>query len=156
LAASNLTIVAWERSTDHWSTERMLFEHDVWPATGTYSFSTRNDSILSFDFPSAQAEVRGWQGSNSDGAWHCLAATLNDANDTGKIYRDGALIHADTVRSSIGSSAGASYIGCRGGVERFFKGDIDELWVLGEEKPAEWLKLLYENMKENQTLYTIP
>ncbi len=155
MAASNLTIVVWERSTDHWSTERMLFEHDVWPNSGTYGFSTRNDSILSFDFPSAQAEVRGWQGSNSDGAWHCLAATLNDGIDTGRIYRDGALIHADTVRSSIGSSVASSYIGCRGGVERFFKGDIDEVWVMNREMPAAWFKLLYENIRENQSLYTV-
>jgi Concanavalin A-like lectin/glucanases superfamily/Domain of unknown function (DUF2341) len=155
MAASNLTIVVWEKSNDHWSTERMLFEHDVWPNAGTYGFSTRNDSILSFDFPSALSEVRGWQGSNSDGVWHCLAATLNDAIDTGKIYRDGVLLHADTVRSSIGSSVAPSYIGCRGGVERFFKGDIDEVWVMNREMSAAWLKLLYESMRENQSLYTV-
>jgi hypothetical protein len=153
LGAGNLTIVLWEKTTGHWSNERMFFEHDVWPANGTYSFSTRNDSILSFDFPGAQAEVRGWQGSNSDGAWHCLAATLDDANDTGKIFRDGTLLYADTMRSSIGSSIAASYIGCRGGTERFFKGEIDEVWVLSQERPAEWLKLLYENIRENQVLY---
>lgn len=155
MATSNLSIVVWERSTDHWSSERLLFEHDVWPNAGTYGFSTRNDSILSFDFPSALAEVRGWQGSNSDGVWHCLAATLNDAIDTGRIYRDGVLLHADTVRSSIGSSVAPSYIGCRGGVERFFKGDIDEVWVMNREMPAAWFKLLYENMRESQSLYTV-
>jgi hypothetical protein len=155
MSAKNLTVVVWEKATDHWASERMLFEHDVWPASGTFSFSMRNDSIVSFDFPSAQAEVRGWQGSNSGGTWHCLALTLNDAIDTGKVYRDGALLHADTVRSSIGSSTGASYIGSRGGVERFFKGSIDEVWVLSQDRPAEWLKLLYENMKENQTLYSV-
>jgi hypothetical protein len=155
-AAGNLTIIVWEKTTEHWTNERMFFEHDVWPANGTYSFSSRNDSILSFDFPTAQAEVRGWRGSNSDGAWHCLAATLNDANDTGKIYRDGTLLNADTMRSSIGSSVAPSYIGSRGGIERFFKGDIDEVWILRQDRPTEWLKLLYENMKENQTLYTMP
>jgi hypothetical protein len=155
MAASNLSIIVWEKSNDHWSTERMLFEHDVWANAGTYSFSTRNDSILSFDFPSALSEVRGWQGSNADGAWHCLAATLNDAIDTGKVYRDGVFLHADTVRSSIGSSVASCYIGCRGGVERFFKGDIDEVWVMNREISAAWLKLLYENMRENQSLFTM-
>jgi hypothetical protein len=153
MASKDLTIIVWEKTNVNWRNERIFFEHNVWPGAGTYSFSSTSDSILSFDFPSAQAQVRAWHGSNSDNAWHCLAATFSDARDTGWIYRDGVMINADTVRSSIGSGETPSYIGCRGGVERFFKGDVDEVWVLSRIRPAEWLKLHYENMRENQRLY---
>jgi len=151
-AKSDVTILAWQKSSGVYANERMLFEHEVWPDTGDYAFSTVNERGLSFDFPSAHGEVRSHDSLISDNRWHMEAVSFNDAIDTGTIYHDGRAIKADTVRSSISSGTGRSFLGSRGGTERFFVGTMDEVWILARPLSSDYIKLLYENQRPDQTL----
>ena len=151
-ANRSLTILLWQKSIGTYSTERMFFEHEIWAAVGNYGFSTINERGLSFDFPSAQSEVRSRDSILSSGAWHMEAVSFNDRIDSATIFHDGVGIKTDTVRSSIGSSSGRSYIGSRGNSERFFIGSMDEVWVLAKPLSPAFIRLLYETQRPDRSL----
>jgi len=75
------------------------------------------------------------------------------------LYRNGVAVH-DTADPGFGaqSSPAAWRIGAQWtsqGVQRFFHGDIDEVRLSKTARSADWLKLGYENQKENQGLVRI-
>ena len=47
------------------------------------------------------------------------------------------------------------YIGCQSGNEANFKGVVDEIIISSVQRDPSWIKLCYENQKENQTLVEI-
>jgi hypothetical protein len=151
----SITILVWQKSNQTYANERMLFEHEIWPAVGVFGFSTVNERGLSFDFPTANSEVRSHDSLISDDRWHMEAVSFNDPLDTGTIFHDGRAIKADTVRSSISSGTGRSFLGSRGGTERFFVGVMDEVWILARPLSSDYIKLLYENQRPDQTLLKI-
>jgi hypothetical protein len=147
----NPTVLLWERSSQTYTKERMFFEHDVWSNTGNYGFSTRMSTALSWDYPAADSEVRYDGKPVSNNTWHLVAATKKD-DGRGVIYYDGDSVAGGPMRSPIGSSPGRSYIGSRGGLNRFFEGYIDEMWILSRPLSGEFIKLIYENQRPNQRL----
>jgi hypothetical protein len=130
----------------------MFFEHDIWPSSGDYGFSTRTQITLSFDFPSADSEARSDGEPIGNGAWHQVAVSFDDGGDTAAIYCDGVKVKTAPVHSTIGSSAGQSFIGSRGGTERFFKGSLDEIWILSRPQSAAFMKLTYKNQRTDQNV----
>ncbi len=152
MANRSVSILLWQKSSQAYTSERMFFEHEIWPDIGDYGFSTVNDRGLSFDFPTANSEVRSHDSLVDDNHWHMEAVSFNDAIDTGVIFHDGRAVKADTVRSSISPGTGRSYLGSRGGTERFFVGAMDEVWILSRPLPADYIKLLYENQQPDQTM----
>jgi hypothetical protein len=131
----------------------MFFEHDVWSNDGNYGFSTRTNITLSFDFPAADSEVRYDGKPMSDDTWHLVAATKN--GDKGTIYYDGDSVAGGPMSAMIGSSDGKSFIGSRGGINRFFEGYIDEMWVLSKPLSQNFIKLTYENQRINQRMVSV-
>jgi hypothetical protein len=152
MANKSVSILLWQQSSQAYASERMFFEHEIWPDIGDFGFSTVNDRGLSFDFPTANSEVRSHDSLVNDNRWHMEAVSFNDAIDTGVIFHDGRAVKADTVRSSISSGTGRSYLGSRGGTERFFVGTMDEVWILSRPLSADYIRLLYENQRPDQTM----
>jgi hypothetical protein len=154
MSGKNPTILLWERSTQSYTKERMFFEHDVWSNTGNYGFSTRTNTTLSFDYPTADSEVRYNGKPMNDDVWHFVAAVKNDQGG-GAIYYDGDSVAGGPMRSPIESSNGRSFIGSRGGTNRFFEGYIDEMWIISRPLSGDFIKLLYENQRSGQRLVSL-
>jgi hypothetical protein len=155
MAGRGLTIVLWEQSGGTYGPERMFFEHDIWPNAGEYMYSSRTPITLSFDFPAADSEARVDGPAIADGAWHQVAVAFDDAGDTAANYYDGVAAGTSPVRSTIASSNGRSYIGARGGVARFFRGSMDEMWIMNRPQSPLFLKAAYENQRPGQTMVTV-
>jgi hypothetical protein len=149
------TVLLWQRTTQPYQREQMYFEHDVWPQNGDYGFSTRTNTTLSFDYPSADSEVRYSGTSLSDDAWHLVAASKDAAANRGTIYLDGEPVASGPMRAAIGSSSGRSAIGSRGGTNRFFEGYIDEMWIMKRPLGPDAVKLIYENQRPGQKLVSV-
>lgn len=149
------TILLWERSSQSYTNERMFFEHDIWPTSGDYGFSTRKNTALSFDFPTANSEVRYDGKPVNDNAWHLVAATKDNRSGSGTIYFDSDSVVSGSMLNAIGSSDGRSFIGSRGGQERFFAGYLDEMWILSRPLSSAFIKLVYENQRPGQVLVSV-
>jgi hypothetical protein len=155
MAGKGLTILLWEQSTGTYGPERFFFEHDVWANSGNYGFSTRTPITLSFDFPIADSEARSDGEPIADGTWRMTGVCFDDANDTAALYFGGIRVQTAPVLSPIGSSNGYSYIGARAGSERFFRGLLDEMWVMSRPQSPAFMKLAYENQRSDQRMISI-
>jgi hypothetical protein len=152
---SSLTITAWVKTPGNGNTEQIIYEHDIWGSAGQYQLTSHADSVFSSEWggvldDNGYAEAVVPELCND--TWHLLTITFSNALDSLKLYYDGEQVIAQTDTSYPGSSVAPSYIGSRQGTGRFFKGSIDELRVMLSYRSAGWIKLCYENQKENSTL----
>jgi len=155
MASKNVTISAWVRSSaDYPNEERMLIEHDVWANAGAYQLTTMGSDNLRWNYVGANA-AQDYNHDFTDGNWHYVVSVFNDAANSQAIYYDGIQQSSGSSTPSIGSSAAATYIGCRGGYTMFFQGDIDEIQIASTNRADAWIKLCYANQRSDQNLVAI-
>jgi hypothetical protein len=70
-----------------------------------------------------------------------------------RIYRNGALVAADTIAVTLANVARTkNYIGRSNWVSNaYYTGKIDEPWISRTERSADWVRLCYANQKPGQT-----
>jgi hypothetical protein len=147
LENNDVAISVWFKTTAVYgeSEERIIMEHDVWGNTGTYQITTyqyAGEYSVYFDFYGSD-QVTVCHPNFNDGNWHQFVGVFNDADGLSLGYYDGALCAQNTITTSIGSSAGTTYIGSRGGTELFFNGSIDDLMVFSRALSAEEVSASY-------------
>ncbi|MBF0430752.1 MAG: DUF2341 domain-containing protein [Fibrobacteria bacterium] len=152
----SLSISLWVKTPGGLTAEGIIFEHGIWGESGNYQLSALTDQHVTFDFPEAGGEtLTKTLPQFSDNQWHQLVLTFDDPGDTAAFYFDGKHMITKALASSISDGAGPINIGSRNGSSLFFKGWMDELRVSSTTRSPHWVKLCYENQKQNQILLQI-
>ncbi|MEN8906868.1 MAG: DUF2341 domain-containing protein [Clostridiales bacterium] len=86
------------------------------------------------------------------GNWHFMTVTIN--GNSAKIYMDGKL-DSSTNRSGTPLTSDDDLTFAYAGFHGKYNGILDEVRVSNMGKSADWIKLEYENQKENQTLVKV-
>lgn len=129
----------WVISSSTYSSERILLEHNTWSSTGTYQLTTMNNTSFKFNFVGDDNPLT-YNVSWTDGNWHLITATFDDANNLATIYFDGAFATSGTV---------TTYTGSRGGTSLFFNGDIDETKIYNRAITAQEVSDIYSGLSDN-------
>ena len=129
---SSLTIVAWIRSTNTSSYQKILSKEE--PGKGAFRFSYNgNDQSLRFDQGTTFASCTSYNNTVSRDVWHFVAAVREgDGTSSGQIkfYVDGQLINATQLSEAPQSvTRGATISDWDTSPTGHFVGDIDEIWV---------------------------
>ena len=85
-------------------------------------------------------------------AWYYVVGTYDGAMV--RIYVNGAQVSSKAVLGNFDTSATNLNIGCYDRASQKTHGKIDEVRILRSAQSADWVKLNYENQKENGTLVT--
>jgi hypothetical protein len=90
----------------------------------------------------------------NDSSWHHIAGVYDGSNL--HVYVDGVLDSSVTATGSISTNDYNVKIGENAqSTGRYFDGIIDESWIMDVGKDSNWIKLSYENQKEDQTLVNV-
>jgi hypothetical protein len=92
----------------------------------------------------------------ADGEWHHFAATYSSTEGY-KAYLDGVLqASRPDLTGKLQTSASSLFFGCTGEQNmEFYSGLLDEVELHKVARPADWIKLSYENQKADQKLVAL-
>lgn len=155
MAGKKVSIMVWQKCSRQYTSEHMYFEHDQWPNAGDYGFSTPSPSTLSLDFPQGDNETRFTGKVLNDNTWHLVVAMYDPSTRTGRLFIDGDSVFSAQSSATIGSSSAPSFMGSRGGTERFFEGYLDEMRICSKLLDNNHIKLIFENQRADQKLISI-
>ncbi len=132
----NFTFEAWVRWDGPYSNWQRIF--DFGSSTSNYMFLTPQNSVngkprFAIKTTATSEQVIDGNASMTDGVWHHIAITLDDASDTGKMYIDGILVGSNTAITlrplDLGSTTN-NWIGrSQFSADPYFNGVIDEVRI---------------------------
>jgi hypothetical protein len=99
--------------------------------------SPMNIDVIATTLSSSQAGTAGGATNFDDGIWHHLAWTWTKSTGEMRFYTDGVLRHTQTTvqppatRDLLISDSPIGAIGAKRDNNRYFRGALDELWVVG-------------------------
>lgn len=132
---------------------RMISKKSAWDAATGYEITMQNgdnDAIEALASGSSAYKPENAVTSWSDRGWEYITVTFNGTNVS--VYTNGALIGSGSVTSVSDNNNPLVFGNNSALTESRFIGKMDEIRVQGGIPSANWIKLCFENQKENQTL----
>jgi photosystem II stability/assembly factor-like uncharacterized protein len=129
MANSSVSLTAWIKSSGSSNGEQVIIEHaNYWESTGSYQLTSWESNRIRFSFTNINDDL-DYDINFNDGKWHHIVGMLDTDDNKASLYYDGVLVVEKTVYREIGTSIAPTFIGCRGGIDQFFNGEIDEVQI---------------------------
>jgi len=151
LDVTDITVSAWGYVTDNDNYVSVAARHNGWQLD-TLNVPLNNINWYSSESP---ASVTGSQVSQN--TWHYIAATVDESEDTIKLYLDGSLDTTDTGRVTHVDTGGTLYLGDWNGdsATQDWAGLLDEIRISDSIRNEDWIKTEYNNQMNQSTFINV-
>lgn len=131
--------------------ERMILEHNNWPANGLYQLTFATDNVYRYNFPEAWAGSQALDYTDTNlelNKWTHVVATFNTSTNTSRLYINTQLkVERNDITAELGNSTSDIYIFCRNGTGLFLAARLGHIKLYNRALTAQEILQNYNATK---------